>query len=83
MDATRRQILECNRLAREGRIDTRHAPFAEHILRVPELDFELLARVFPGLKSKDADERTRAVVEFQQSPLSEPYRVRHNRSLRK
>jgi hypothetical protein len=83
MDPTRRQILECNRLAREGRIPTRHAPFAEHILRIPERDFAFLCRAFPAMLSKDAGERSAAILEFQQSPLSEPYRVRHNRSLRK
>jgi hypothetical protein len=72
----RRDVLRANQAAREGRIEARHAPFAEHVLRIPESDFPILCRLYPGLNSKNADEQRRAVDKFLASEASAPYRVR-------
>lgn len=69
-------IMRATQLAREGRIDARHAPFAEHVCRIPESDFRVLCKLFPGLDSKSRAERDAALERFHASPASEPYRVR-------
>lgn len=72
----RKAILTGNQAAREGTVGARHAPFAEHILRIPVSDHAVLCRIWPGLDSKNPDEQSRAVEAFLASPASEPYRVR-------
>lgn len=64
------------RLAREGRLDTQHAPFAEHTLRVPTAHWRALAMIFPGINSKDRAEYEEAMKRLHASPLADPYRVR-------
>lgn len=64
-------------LAREGRVEVRHAPFAEHQLRVPEDVWRgPLAKAFPGLLSKNHDEFEAAYARLLESPLADPWRVR-------
>jgi hypothetical protein len=71
-----RVVLREAQLAREGRVDTQHAPFAEHTLRVPTSHWHALARLFPGLNSKDHAEYEEAMKRLHESPLADPYRVR-------
>jgi hypothetical protein len=63
-------------LAREGRLDARHAPFAEHVLRIPTSHWRALARLFPGLNSRSPDEHAEAMKRLHESPIADPYRVR-------
>lgn len=67
-------------LAREGRLDTQHAPFAEHTLRVPTSHWRALALLFPGLNSKDHAEYEEAMKRLHSSPLADRYRVRNRRA---
>lgn len=69
-------IMRETQLAREGRIEARHAPFGEHMCRIPESDWKVLLQVFPGLGSKNRAEADAALEAFHASPASEPYRVR-------
>ena len=71
-----RVVLREAQLAREGRLDAQHAPFAEHTLRVPTSHWRALARLFPGLNSKDHAEYEEAMKRLHASPLADPYRVR-------
>ena len=75
--AERRAILESVQLARDGRIVTRHAPFAEHMCRIPVVDLPVLNALFPGLDGKSGtNAHDLAMKEFHASAASEPYRVR-------
>lgn len=76
----RSDILRGNQLAREQRIATRHAPFAEHTLRVPVKDWHALTRLFPGLASRNHDEFQAALDALHRSPFADPYRVRSRRA---
>lgn len=73
-------VLREAQLAREGRLDTQHAPFAEHTMRIPTSHFRALARLFPGLNSQNHDEREAAMKRLHESPLADPYRVRTRRA---
>lgn len=75
-----RQVLAEARLAREQRVDTQHAPFAEHTLRVPAEHWKALTLAFPGLNSKDHVEYEAAMTALHASPLADPYRVRTRRA---
>lgn len=72
----RQDVLRDNQLAREGRVETQHAPFAEHRLRIPYQDYMALTRLFPGLNSSDHAEFEAAWARLDASPLADPYRVR-------
>lgn len=77
MNPERRAILESVQAAREGRIVTRHAPFAEHVCRIPESDFKVLCVLFPGLSGKQGTQaHIDAMNALHASAASEPYRVR-------
>lgn len=69
-------VLREAQLAREGRVGTRHAPFAEHQLRVPVEHWRALARLYPGLNSRDPVEYAGAYDRLLKSPFADPYRVR-------
>lgn len=69
-------VLREAQLAREGRLDTRHAPFAEHQMRIPIEHWRALARLYPGLNSRDPVEYAEAYDRLLKSPLADPYRVR-------
>lgn len=69
-------VLREAQLAREGRLDTQHAPFAEHTLRIPPSHWYALTRLFPGLSSPNHDEAEAAMKRLHESPLADPYRVR-------
>jgi hypothetical protein len=69
-------VLREAQLAREGRLHTQHAPFAEHTLRIPTSHWRALARLFPGLNSPDHAAREEAIKRLHESPLADPYRVR-------
>jgi len=69
-------VLQETQLAREGRVGTRHAPFAEHQLRVPVEHWRALARLYPGLNSRDPAEYAEAYDRLLQSAFADPYRVR-------
>lgn len=71
-----RDVLREAQLAREGRVPTRHAPFAEHTLRIPVEHWRALTMLFPGLNSKDHAEYEEAMKRLHESPLADPYRVR-------
>lgn len=77
LTAVVRAILESNQQAREGRIVTRHAPFAEHMCRIPLEHLPALNSLFPGFDGKSGTEaHDLAMKAFHASPASEPYRVR-------
>lgn len=76
----RNDILRGNQLAREQRLPTRHAPFAEHTLRIPVRDWRVLCALIPGLSSKNHDEYEAAMTVLHASPLADPYRVRSRRA---
>lgn len=67
-------------LAREGRVQTRHAPFAEHQLRVPTEHWRAIAMLYPGLRSRNHDEYEAAYDRFLKSPFADPYRVRNRKA---
>jgi hypothetical protein len=70
-------ILESNQLAREGRITARHAPFAEHMCRVPVEHLPLLNAKFPGFDGKSGTAaHDQAMRDFHASPWSAVYAVR-------
>lgn len=79
-DPKRRQVLEENKRARDG-VDP--APrnigssdgFGRVAMRIPEFDYPFICAMFPGLKSRNNEERHREWQRFAKSPLSEPYRV--------
>lgn len=75
----RKAMLESVRAAREGRIEKRNAPFGEHVLRIPESDHAVIVKLFPGLASRNVDERDMALEQFLASPASEPYRVQRRK----
>lgn len=76
MTAAVRSVLESVRAAREGRIDKRNPPFAEHMCRIPLEHMPALERQFPGLDGKSGTiAHDLAMREFHASPVSEPYRV--------
>lgn len=76
MTAAVREVLDSVRAAREGRIDKRNPPFAEHMCRIPIEHLPELERQFPGLDGKSGTlAHDLALREFHASPASEPYRV--------
>lgn len=82
LSAEVRAILESNQAAREGRIVARHAPFAEHMCRIPIPHLPALNKRFPGLDGKSGTEaHDRALTEFHAHPLSAMYAV-HKRGHR-
>ena len=77
MKSERTAILDSVQAAREGRIVTRHAPFAEHMCRIPVEDLRALNALFPGLDGKSGtNAHDLAMKAFHESPASEIYRVR-------
>lgn len=74
------QVLAETQLAREGRVATRHAPFAEHQLRIPTSHWAGLVALFPGLDSRDHDEAKAAYERLLASPFADPYRVRSRKA---
>lgn len=76
MDAGAQRVLDEAQLAREGRLETQHAPFAEHQLRIPVEHWRSLAMLYPGLNSRDHDEFTEAYNRLLASSFADPYRVR-------
>lgn len=74
------QVLREVELAREGRVAVRHAPFAEHQLRIPVEHWYALLPLFPGLDSRDHDTFEAAYHRLLESPLADPYRVRKRRA---
>jgi hypothetical protein len=72
-----RAVLEGNRAAREGRVVTRHAPFAEHMCRIPLEHLPELNRLFPGFDGKSGTQaHDDAMRAFHASPRSALYDVR-------
>lgn len=80
-------VLREAQLAREGRLETKHAPFAEHMCRIPlehinrwhKMNGVLLPPLrvlFPGWDSKNHDEAEAAMNAFHASEYADPYRVR-------
>lgn len=69
-------------MAREGRVVTRHAPFAEHMCRIPLEDLPMLNKRFPGFDGRSGTEaHNMAMREFHASPLSTLYDVRKRDAL--
>lgn len=75
MNAQRFAILDQIRRVREGVDAHRHAPFAQHTMRIPMEDLRALAMFFPDLLSSDPEARAAAHDQLYNSPLSEPFRV--------
>jgi hypothetical protein len=73
-------VLREAQLAREGRLETRHAPFAEHQLRIPTEHWRGIALLYPGLNSRNHDEFQDAYNRFLASPFADPYRVRSRKA---
>lgn len=75
MNPERRAIFESVKRVRDGIDPHRNPNFAQHMHRIPEQDFYVLLRLFPGLKATDPHEKSAAWEAFDKSPFSEPYRV--------
>ena len=84
-------VLREAQLAREGRLPTRHAPFAEHQMWIPVSHMTRwhmlngvirapLAERFPGLNSPYHDEFEAAYDRFLKSDDADPYRVRSRKA---
>ena len=80
MTVGRNNVLRDAQLAREGRVETRHAPFAEHTLRIPYQDYMALTRLYPDLLSKDEPTRQAAWDRLHKSPFVDAYRVRSRKA---
>lgn len=79
MTANVREVLEGNRMAREGRVVTRHAPWGEHRCRIPLERLPELNKKFPGFDGKSGTQaHIDAMNAFHASPLSAEYDVRKN-----
>lgn len=74
-DPIRHGILKSVQRVREGVDPHRHAPFAQHVMRIPERDFYALAKLYPDLLSSDHQKNRDAWDRFEKSAFSEPYRV--------
>jgi hypothetical protein len=79
-DSSFKKVLREAELARTGRLDTQHAPFAEHTLRIPTGHWKALTRLWPGLNSKNRDEYEAAMRALHESPLADVYRVRSRKA---
>lgn len=79
-DQSFKKVLREAELARTGRLDTQHAPFAEHVCRIPTSHWKALTRIYPGLNSKNHDEYEAAMKAFHESPLADTYRVRSRKA---
>jgi hypothetical protein len=77
-DAGRQEVLRVNQLAREGRVDVQHAPFAEHRMRLPYRDYMAFRRVFATVDPKGDDEAFWTWMETQ--PAADAYRVRSRKA---
>lgn len=75
---SRSLILEANRQAATDR-DARTMGWGEPVLRIPQVDYELLKQSHPQLFQGDAQQKRAAWVRFLNSPESAPYRVRPKR----
>ena len=75
MRPERLAVLESVAKVRNGIDGHRHAPFAQHTMRIPEHDFYALCKLYPELMAKDPGERQAAWERFEKSAFSEPYRV--------
>jgi hypothetical protein len=75
MNPERLAIFESVKRVRDGIDAHRNPSFAQHVHRIPEQDFYVLLRLFPGLSASDPHEKSAAWEAFDKSPLSEPYRV--------
>lgn len=83
-DPKRHKVLEENYRVREGIDPAPHNVgssdgFGRVSMRIPEFDYPFICAMFPGLKSKNNEERHRTWQEFARSPLSEPYRLDRRR----
>lgn len=74
-DSKRHELLKAVQRVREGVDPHRHAPFAQHTMRIPERDFWALTRLYPDLISPNREINEAAWNRFEKSPFSEPYRV--------
>lgn len=71
----RDRILKHNQAAREGRAPVRRLDDGEVVFKIPTEDFKVLARIYPGLVSKDNAERLQAWKALRHSPVGEKYLV--------
>lgn len=77
----RELLLERNaKLRREGGLA--NLTFAEHALRIPEIDYYQLKDRHPELASMDPEIRTRAWRAFVASSEADPYRTKDRRGKR-
>lgn len=75
MSNQRHAMLESVRRVREGIDGHRHAPFAQHFMRIPESDYYALAKLYPDLMAADPDARAAAITHLSTTPFGEKYRV--------
>jgi hypothetical protein len=75
MRPERRAILDSIHRVREGIDPHRHAPFAQHFMRIPLQDYQAICRLGYNLSAKDPAEKADAWERFEKSPFSEPYRI--------
>jgi hypothetical protein len=68
-------VLDQVRRVREGIDPHRHAPFAQHTMRIPEHDFYALCKLYPDLISTDPDAKQAAWARLESSAFADPYRV--------
>lgn len=77
MSTIREAMLDDIRSIRENHasVTKRKLDFAEHVLRIPSQDFQVIKRFFPKLESKDAAEQSAEWERFFASDLAAVYRV--------
>lgn len=71
----RDRILGHNRAAREGRAPVRKLQDGEVVFKIPTQDWKVLTTIYPGLISKDHNERLQAWRDLRHSPVGERYLV--------
>lgn len=74
---TRDQVLDFNKRVRDGNgPKPRRMDWGETEFLIPEADFPVLCRMYPGLDATDHDELETAWRKFRLSPIAEQYMVK-------
>ncbi len=75
MRPTRDDVLKANRERREKELKARRLEDGFVEMRIPEADFPVLCKLYPGLEAHDHDEREAAWRDFRHSPIAKQYMV--------
>lgn len=74
-DVGEQQTLAFNKAMRQEPEAVKKADWGRWALSIPPDDYEMIAELFPGIKSTDREIKHKEYQRFMKSPLSEPYRV--------